>query len=72
MPCIIFCRERGKVSEGEKKPRFKLLAVSGVDIQFYGKHLRRKELEQIAAAVGAKLVMIERSGAADEEVEIKD
>lgn len=72
MPGVIFYRERGKVGEGEKKPRFKLLAVSGVDIQFYGKHLRRKELEQIASAVGAKLVMIERGGESDEEVEIKD
>jgi len=72
MPGVIFYRERGKVGEGEKKPRFKLLAVSGVDIQFYGKHLRKKELEQIAAAVGAKLVMIERGGESDEEMEIKD
>jgi hypothetical protein len=72
MPGIIFYRERGKVGEGEKKPRFKLLAVSGVDIQFYGKHLRRKELEQIATAVSAKLVMVERGSEKDEEIEIKD
>ncbi|HOD36341.1 MAG TPA: hypothetical protein PLR20_09775 [Syntrophales bacterium] len=72
MQGIIFYRERGKVGEGEKKPRFKLLAVSGADIRFYGKHLRRKELDQIASAVGARLVMIERSGESDEDVEIKD
>jgi len=32
MPGKIFYRERGKVGEGEKKPRFKLVAVSGVAI----------------------------------------
>jgi hypothetical protein len=72
MPGTIFYRERGKVGEGEKKPRFKLLAVSGVDIRFYGQHLRKRELEQIASAVGAKLVMIERGGEPDEEIEIKN
>ena len=51
MPGKIFYRERGKVGEGEKKPRFKIVAVSGVEIDFYSYHLRKKELEQIAKAV---------------------
>ena len=54
----IFYRERRKVGEGEKKPRFKLVAVAGIDLKIYGKHLRKSELEQIAGAVGADLVLL--------------
>jgi hypothetical protein len=71
MPGKIFYRERGKVGEGEKKPRFKLVAVSGVAIDFYANHLRKKELEQIAKAVGAKLVLMEKGDKrGEEEVEV--
>jgi hypothetical protein len=65
----IFYRERRKVGEGEKKPRFKLIAVAGVDIKVYGKHIRKKELEQIAEAVGAELILL-KHGEKDEEVEV--
>ncbi|MCX5902541.1 MAG: hypothetical protein NTV89_03525 [Proteobacteria bacterium] len=54
----IFYRERRKVGEGEKKPRYKLVAVAGIDMKIYGKHLRKGELEQIAEAVGADLVLL--------------
>jgi hypothetical protein len=54
----IFYRERGKVGKGEKKPRFRLVAVAGNDMKVYGKHLRKSELEQIAKAVGAKLILL--------------
>ncbi len=70
MPGKIFYRERAKVGEGEKKPRFRLVAVSGVSIDFYADHLRKKELEQIAKAVGAKLVLMER-GTKYEEAEVE-
>ena len=69
----IFYRERRKVGEGEKKPRFKLVAVAGVDIKVYGKHLRKKELEQIAEAVGAELILLKQGEKGkDEDVEIGD
>jgi len=69
----IFYRERRKVGEGEKKPRFKLVAVAGVDIKVYGKHLRKKELEQIAEAVGAELILLKQGEKGkDEDVEIED
>jgi hypothetical protein len=69
----IFYRERRKVGEGEKKPRFKLVAVAGVDVKVYGKHLRKKELEQIAEAVGAELVLLKHGERdKDEDVEIED
>jgi hypothetical protein len=70
MPGKIFYRERGKVGEGEKKPRFKLVAVSGVEIDFYSNHLRKKELEQIAKVVGAKLILMDR-GTKDNEGEVE-
>jgi hypothetical protein len=68
----IFYRERRKVGEKEKKPRFNLVAVAGVDIKVYAKHLRKKELEQIAAAVGAELILLERGGGTEDEVAVED
>ena len=50
MPGKIFYRDRLKVGEGEKKPRFMVVAVAGIDMKVYGQHLRKKELEQIALA----------------------
>lgn len=57
----IFYRERRKVEKKEKKPRFKVTAWSGVDINFSAEHFRKKELEAIASAVGADLVPIPTS-----------
>jgi hypothetical protein len=54
----IFYRERVKVSEGEKKPRFRMVAVADMNMKIYVQHLRRSELEQIADAVGAELVLL--------------
>lgn len=54
----IFYRERQKVTEGKKQPRFKLVAVADVNLKVYGKHMRRSELEQIASAVGAELILL--------------
>jgi hypothetical protein len=56
MPGKIFYRERLKVGEGEKKPRYIVVAIAGIDMKVYGQHLRKKELDQIALAVGAELV----------------
>lgn len=56
----IFYRERGKVKEGSRTPRFRVLAVSGIDLKIYGNHFRKKELEKIAKSTDAKLVALER------------
>ena len=56
MASKIYVRERRKVEEGEKKPRFRVLGVSGTDLKIYVKHMRKKELEQLAQAVGAEVV----------------
>lgn len=67
----IFYRERRKIGEGEKKPRFTLVAVTDLDLTFYPKHMRKQELEQIAEAVGAELVLL-KHGEKEEEVEVKE
>ncbi|BBO75961.1 hypothetical protein DSCW_33780 [Desulfosarcina widdelii] len=58
----IFYRERQKVKDGSKTPRFRIAAVAGVDLKVYADHLRRGELEQIADAVGADLVELKGGG----------
>ena len=75
MPGKIFYRERDKVGKGEKKPRFRLVAIAGLDMKVYGQHLRKSELEQIAKAMGAKLVLLkggEKKYKNKEDVEIKE
>jgi len=58
----IFYRERGKVGKGEKKPRFRLVAVAGIDMKVFAKHLRKDELEEIAKAIGAEIVLLKVGG----------
>jgi len=69
----IFYRERTKVGKGEKKPRFMLVAVADMNVKIYGQHVRKSELEQIAKAVGAKLILLkggEGKHKGKEEVEV--
>jgi hypothetical protein len=58
MASQIFVRERRKVERGEKKPRFRVMGVSGGDLKIYVNHIRKRELEQLAEAVGADVVYI--------------
>lgn len=70
----IFYRERTKVGEGEKKPRFMLVAVADLDLKVFAKHVRKTELEEIAERTGSELVLLQRKkagpGEEDEDVEI--
>lgn len=66
----IFVRERRKVGEGEKKPRFTVVAVAGLDLKVKAKHVRKHEIEQIADELGAKVVYLQ--GGKDEEPEEDD
>ena len=54
----IFYRERVKVGEGDRQPRFAVVGVQGTDMTFFQFHLRKSELDAIAQAVGAELVML--------------
>ena len=56
MASKIFVRKRRKIEKGEKKPRFRVVGVSGGDLKIYSKHVRKKELEQIADTTGAEVV----------------
>lgn len=56
----IFVRERGNVHEGDGQPRFAVVGVHGTDMKFFKTHLRKGEMEAIAQAIGAELVMLPR------------
>jgi len=56
----IFYRERHKLVDGSKQPRYILVAVSNLDLKVYGQHLRMTELKQIAEGVGAELIALGR------------
>ena len=58
----IFYRERQKVKDGSKTPRFRIAAVAGVDLKVYADHLRMGELKQLADATGADLVELKGGG----------
>ncbi len=58
MASKIFVRERRKIEKGEKKPRFRILGVNGNDLKIYVKHIRKRELEQLADASGAEVVYL--------------
>jgi hypothetical protein len=56
----LFVRERRQVGEGVGQPRFRIVATVALDVQIYVPHMRRMELEQLAAATGAEIVYLER------------
>jgi len=54
----IFVRERRKIEKGEKRPRFRVLGISGIDLKIYVKHMRNKELAQVSEITGAEIVYL--------------
>jgi len=56
----IFYRERRKVSDGEKKPRFRVVGVADCNLKVYTDHLRQSELAHMAEATGAELVALRK------------
>ena len=58
MATKIFVRERRKVEKGEKKPRFRIVGVSGSDVKVYVKHIRKSELDKIHAESGAEVIYL--------------
>ena len=59
MTMKIYVRERTKIGEGVRQPRFIILAVAGGDLKVYAHHFRKTELEQMAKDTGADLVFLE-------------
>lgn len=61
----IFVRERNRVEKGEGLPRFAVVGVQGSDLKFFQLHVRKSELEAIAEAAGAEVVMLPRGTGED-------
>jgi len=60
----IYVRERQKVSDGVKQPKYRIAAIVSDDekmpsIKISATHFRKKELEQIAADINAEIVYLE-------------
>lgn len=60
MPGKIFYRERRKVKDGEKKPRYRIVGVADCNLKIYTDHLRLSELQHISEEVEADLVLLHR------------
>ncbi len=58
----IYVRERRKMDKGERKPRFRVVAVADLKLKFKADHIRKLELEHIAKHVGAELVYLPADG----------
>lgn len=63
----IFIRQRLATGEGDKKPRFAVVGVAGTDLKIFTKHIRKMEIEQIAEAINADLVLLQ-AGKDEEDV----
>jgi hypothetical protein len=55
----IFVRERQKVGEGVRQPQFRIVAVTGGQLQIEATHFRKFELEEIAKEIDAEIVYLE-------------
>ena len=56
----IFYRERTKVADGDKKPRFRVVGAFDCNLKIYADHLRLSELEHIAEETGAQLIHLRK------------
>ena len=63
----IYVRERQKVREGAKQPMFRIVAVTGGQVQIELTHFRKFEIEQIAKDIGAEVVYLEEIPAAQKK-----
>lgn len=55
----IYVRERQKVGEGVRQPKYRVVAVTGGEIQIEATHFKKVEIERIAKDVGAEVVFLE-------------
>lgn len=56
----IFVRERRDIGQRAGRPRFAVVGVQGSDLNFFKTNIRRNELDAIAQAVGAEVVILPR------------
>jgi len=58
MSMKIYVRERQKIGEGVESPKYRIVAVTGGQLQIEATHFRKFEIEQIAKDVGAQVVFM--------------
>jgi len=63
----IFVRNRHRVGRGAGQPRFAVVAVEGLDLKIYSRHMRRQELEALSESVGAEVVYLPAGDGSEEE-----
>ena len=63
----IFYRERRKVADGEKKPRFRVVAVFDCNLKVYSDHLRLSELEHMAEETQTQLIPLRKGSRKDKK-----
>jgi hypothetical protein len=54
----IYVRERQKVGEGVESPKYRIIAVTGGELQIEAPHFRKFEIEQIAKDVSAQVIFM--------------
>ena len=54
----IYVRERQKVGDGVESPKYRIVAVTGGQLQIEAPHFRKFEIEQIAKDVGAQVIFM--------------
>lgn len=54
----IYVRERQKVGEGVESPKYRIVAVTGGQVQIEVPHFRKFEIEQIAKDIDAEVVFL--------------
>jgi hypothetical protein len=59
MTLEIHVRERTRVGEGVRQPRYIILAVAGGDLKVDAYYFRKTELDRLASDCGAELVYLE-------------
>ncbi|WP_432735262.1 hypothetical protein [Maridesulfovibrio sp. FT414] len=58
----IFVRERVKATDGDRRPKYRVVGVQGGDLTIKVKRIRKCELKQIAEQTGYEIVYLERDG----------
>ena len=58
----IFYRERIKIKDGDKKPRFRVVGVLDCNLEIYAEHMRMSELEHVAEEAQVELVLLRKGG----------
>jgi hypothetical protein len=54
----IFVRERTRIKEGTRPPRFAVVGVLGADLNFQCHHLRKREIEEIGRQAEAEVIYL--------------